>query len=172
MLSNPDTLVVHYSATYPDAGITAKDIDRMHKERGFREIGYHWFIRRDGTLEEGRRENEMSASVRGHNGHIISICFAGGVERATGPNKGVWNPTSKQERVMLELIRDIRARHPSIKLVTGHKNMTGAATDCPGRDDVTAWYKHGSQGITKSTDGVKQHWLTSLITALLSIFKR
>ena len=43
----PDTVVIHYSATYPDQDITRDTVDKWHRERGFREIGYHWFIRRD-----------------------------------------------------------------------------------------------------------------------------
>jgi len=59
---NIHTIVIHYSATYADQTVTRDDIDRMHRERGFREIGYHWFIRRDGTLEEGRPDGGYSVN--------------------------------------------------------------------------------------------------------------
>lgn len=133
------TIVVHYSATYADQDVTRDDIDKMHRERGFREIGYHWFIRRDGTLEEGRPESVMGAHVRGHNAGTIGICYAGGLERATGPSKGVWNPTRLQEDTMAQLIADIQKRHPTATRVVGHRNLT--ATQCPGRDDVAAWWE-------------------------------
>lgn len=132
------TIVIHYSATFTDQEITRDDIDDMHKRRGFRGIGYHWFFRRDGLLEEGRPESEMGAHVKGHNSGTIGICFAGGLERATGPNVGVWNPTPAQEKGMLQLIADIQKRHPGATKVVGHRNL--AATQCPGRDDVAAWW--------------------------------
>lgn len=138
MMSKIHTIVIHYSATYPDQDITRDGIDKMHRDRGFREIGYHWFIRRDGTLEEGRPEGTLGAHVRGHNSGTIGICFAGGIERGTGPNVGVWNPTPAQERTMVALIADIQKRHPSARKVVGHRNLT--ATQCPGRDDISDWW--------------------------------
>lgn len=145
------TIVIHYSATYPDQDMTRDDIDRMHKRRGFREIGYHWFIRRDGTLEEGRPEGTLGAHVRGHNSGTIGICFAGGLERATGPDLGVWNPTQEQEETMLRLIADIQKRWPSAKKVVGHRNL--GATQCPGRDDVAEWWAaNGANAPRKITE--------------------
>lgn len=134
------TIAVHYSATYPDQDIHWDDIVAMHKARGFRTGGYNWFIPRDGTLEEGREEGSMTAGARGHNTGVIHICFAGGIERDTGKNVGVWNPTPDQEAQLVSLIRGIQERWPNAKTVTGHKNLAGAATQCPGRDDVAAWW--------------------------------
>jgi N-acetylmuramoyl-L-alanine amidase len=59
-------VVTHYSDTYPDQDLTAADIDRMHRARTppFRSIGYHWFIRRDGTIETGRPETELTRDFR------------------------------------------------------------------------------------------------------------
>lgn len=135
------TIVIHYSATYPDMDVTRDDIDRMHRARGFREIGYNWFIRRIGMLEEGRAEGTATAAARGHNRGYIHICFAGGIERDTGPTVGVWNPTPAQIETLVQLIHDIQDRWPNAKTVTGHKNLSGAATDCPGRNDVADWWK-------------------------------
>jgi len=49
-----DTLIIHCAATPPSMDIGAKEIDRWHKEQGWSEIGYHFVIRRDGTIEKGR----------------------------------------------------------------------------------------------------------------------
>jgi hypothetical protein len=70
-------VVIHYSTTYPDQDLTAADIDRMHRARTppFRCIGYHWFIRRDGTAEEGRPEIEQGAHVIGQTVGKIGICW-------------------------------------------------------------------------------------------------
>ena len=140
------TIVIHYSATYPDQDITRDTVDKWHRERGFREIGYHWFIRRDGTLEEGRPEGSLGAHVRGHNSGTIGICWAGGLERASGPNTGVWNITDAQEDALVRLITDIQKRWPDAKRVIGHKDLV--PTECPGlpKGGVAEWWaRHGGK---------------------------
>lgn len=129
-------IVVHYSATYADQNMTAADIDRMHRARGFRKIGYHRFIRRDGTVEIGRPYSEVGAHVGGQNSGKIGICWAGGLERATGPNVGVDNRTAAQTDALIATIRDILRSHPNAKVV-GHRDL--AATLCPAFD-VPRWW--------------------------------
>ena len=48
-----DTIIIHCSATRAGQDFTATDIDRWHRQRGFRSIGYHFVIRLDGTIEPG-----------------------------------------------------------------------------------------------------------------------
>ncbi len=40
-----DTIIIHCSATRAGQDFTATDIDRWHRQRGFRSIGYHFVIR-------------------------------------------------------------------------------------------------------------------------------
>ena len=47
-----DAIIIHCSATRAGQDLTAKDIDRMHRARGFNGIGYHYVIRIDGTIEK------------------------------------------------------------------------------------------------------------------------
>lgn len=129
-------IVLHYSATYPDQDLTAADIDAMHRKRGFARIGYHFFIRRDGTVERGRAENELGAHVAGHNTGSLGICCAGGIERATGPNVGVDNRTNAQKTATVTLVRELLARYPGAT-VLGHKDL--GPTQCPGFD-VRSWW--------------------------------
>jgi N-acetylmuramoyl-L-alanine amidase len=131
-------IVIHYSATFEDQDITAADIDKMHKARGWKGIGYHWFIRRDGTVEIGRPESQVGAHVGGQNSGKIGICCAGGLNRATGASRGVDNRTAAQVNAMTILIRGILRRHPGAKVV-GHRDL--AATQCPGFDAASWWAK-------------------------------
>ena len=63
-----DYIVIHCSATKPSMDhVDAKEIDRWHRQRGWRKIGYHWVIRRDGIVEEGRELGEVGAHARGFN---------------------------------------------------------------------------------------------------------
>lgn len=130
-------IVVHYSATYPDNNLTAADVDRMHKARGWKGIGYHWFIRRDGTVEPGRPESQVGAHVDQINKGKIGICWAGGIDRATGPNKGVDNRTMAQTNALIAKIRELQQRYPNAAVV-GHRDLS--PTQCPGFD-VRAWWQ-------------------------------
>jgi N-acetylmuramoyl-L-alanine amidase len=119
-MKNISLITVHYSATYGDQNTTAADIDRMHRQRGWSGIGYHWFIRRDGTVERGRPESQVGAHVGGRNSGNIGVCWAGGLDRATGPNKGVDNRTPAQRAALVTVIRDVLSRHPRARVV-GHR---------------------------------------------------
>lgn len=135
-------IVIHYSATAIEKDYTIGDIDAMHRARGFKEVGYHWFIRKDGSIEMGRDLSkpgrfEVGAHSKGENSRSIGICFEGGVTQAR-PNDGFDSRTPAQTRAMIELIDKMRDRFPGAT-VTGHRDMPGAATQCPGFD-VRAWW--------------------------------
>lgn len=135
-------LVIHYSATPIENNFTAADIDAMHKRKGYREIGYHFFIRKDGTIEMGRDLStpgrfEVGAHSKGENDSSIGICYEGGVRAAT-PNLGFDSRTKAQTRAMIGLIEKMQERFPGA-VVAGHRDMPGAATQCPGFD-ARAWW--------------------------------
>lgn len=135
-------IVIHYSATPIEKDYTAADIDQMHRDRGFNEIGYHWFIRKDGTIERGRDLTqpgrfEQGAHSKGENDSSIGICYEGGVTLAA-PNTGFDSRTPAQKKSMIELIDQMQDRFPGA-IVEGHRDMPGAATQCPGFD-ARAWW--------------------------------
>jgi hypothetical protein len=47
-------LVIHCSATRCTQSYPVEQLLRDHRKRGFRTIGYHFYIRRDGTLTQHR----------------------------------------------------------------------------------------------------------------------
>ncbi|RJL13680.1 N-acetylmuramoyl-L-alanine amidase [Paracoccus siganidrum] len=129
-------IVLHYSATYADQDLGVADIRKMHLARGFRDVGYHYVIKRDGTVEKGRPDSVTGAHVASHNTGTIGICCIGGLERATGPNVGVDNRTDAQKAATIRLVRDLLARHPGAQVV-GHRDL--GPTQCPGFD-VRSWW--------------------------------
>lgn len=133
-----DAIVLHYTATYPDQDLGAADLDKMHRARGWSGIGYHYVIKRDGTVEKGRPDEKVGAHVSGHNAHTLGITCVGGIERATGPNVGVDNRTDAQKAATIKLLHELLTRHPKAR-ITGHRDMPGAATQCPGFDAATWW---------------------------------
>jgi len=48
-----------------------------HLARGFSDVGYHFFIQKDGTLEYGRDLEKTPAAQKGHNLYTLAICLHG-----------------------------------------------------------------------------------------------
>ncbi len=161
-------LVIHYSATPIERDFTSADIDRMHRERGFREIGYHFFIRKDGVIERGRDLSqpgrfEVGAHSKGENSSSIGICYEGGV-RAAAPNVGFDSRTPAQKAAMVEVIDSMMSRFGPV-VVEGHRDMPGAATQCPGFD-ARAWW----DGVVSKRARPSSFW-DNLFKAIMEIFK-
>ena len=132
-----DYIVIHYTATPLESDFSAADIDAMHKRRGWAGIGYHKYIRKNGLIEKGRPLTVRGAHVKGHNHHSIGICYEGGVH-AADPNTGLDTRTDAQKEAMIRVIRELLARYPDAQVI-GHRDMPGAATQCPGFDAGKWW---------------------------------
>lgn len=68
---------IHCSASDRAEHDDAKVIDSWHKDRGFDQIGYHYFIKKTGEVQEGRPLNLNPAAQKGHNLGTIAICVSG-----------------------------------------------------------------------------------------------
>ena len=75
-------IILHCSATKQGDDFSAGDIRRWHLQRGFNDIGYHFVVRLDGTVERGRDINLTGAHCLNHNRRSIGICYVGGLDRA------------------------------------------------------------------------------------------
>ncbi|WP_246164157.1 N-acetylmuramoyl-L-alanine amidase [Xanthovirga aplysinae] len=103
--------------------IGTAEIDQWHKERGWRCIGYHYVIRRDGTIEVGRTEDNQGAHCKGQNRNSIGICWVGG--------KGEDNRTKAQTESLKKLLKSLRARYKGIT-IHGHNQFSEKT--CPNFD--------------------------------------
>ena len=72
-------IIIHCSATPEGRNIGATTIRGWHKERGFSDIGYHYVIRLDGTIEEGRPIEQIGAHCQGHNRNKASASTFNGL---------------------------------------------------------------------------------------------
>jgi N-acetyl-anhydromuramyl-L-alanine amidase AmpD len=129
-------IVVHCAATPPALNVGVKEIREWHLKRGFKDIGYHFVIRRDGTVERGRPEDEVGAHVEGMNGISVGICLVGGVNEAM---KAENNFTEAQFQSLEGMINALKKRYPAAS-VRGHRDFLGVRKDCPSFD-VAAWMK-------------------------------
>ena len=67
-------IILHCSAVRPDQTSSAAQIDTWHRQRGFHlGIGYHYVIRRNGEIEQGRPEYMVGAHCQNHNAHYIGV---------------------------------------------------------------------------------------------------
>ena len=115
-------IVVHCSATYQGVDVNAKEIDKWHRMDGFKAIGYHYVIRLNGEIEEGRREMEPGAHCRGHNGDSIGICYVGGLSDWSHKPKDT--RTKAQKASLVKLIGELRDRYGKDLPVYGHNQLT------------------------------------------------
>lgn len=121
---NPEYLIVHTAAFEGEADV--ETVRQWHLQRGFTDIGYHFYIRRSGLLQEGRSEYIKGAHCRnkGMNSKSLGICFEG------HHNVEDWTP--EQEFTFESLAKHLMTKYSiPVHNVLGHRE-TGANKDCPG----------------------------------------
>ena len=126
-------IVIHCSAVRPDQTSSVAQIDRYHREdRHYKfGVGYHYVIRRDGTIEPGRPEWMIGAHCLNHNAHSIGICYEGGLDIRGQPDD---TRTAEQKATMRLLLEDLHKRYPRA-LVVGHRDLDPKKA-CPCFDAV------------------------------------
>lgn len=105
----PEYLIVHHTGgTNSDpladtSNHTFEIVDEYHKSLGWGQIGYHWFIEKDGKIRKGRNESDEGAHTIGYNTKSIGVCLAGNFDATI--------PTKEQEQSLSTLLKDIRTRY-------------------------------------------------------------
>lgn len=127
-------LILHCSATPPGCGYTVEQLLRDHKARGFRTIGYHFYIRRDGSVSQHRRLLEVGAHCRPFNRCSIGICYEGGLDVQGHPAD---TRTLEQNEQLTLLLMKLLKLFPDAK-VRGHRDMPDTTPKaCPSFDAQT-----------------------------------
>ena len=130
-----DKLIIHCAATPPSMDIGAKEIREWHVgENGWKDIGYHFVIRRNGTVEDGRPINQVGAHVAGQNTGSFGICLVGGISEKGNPEA---NFTEAQWKTLSRCVMIFKAEYPNAT-VHGHNEFS--KKDCPSFD-VQKWLK-------------------------------
>ena len=127
-------IVVHCSAVPPWKRSSADDIDGWHKDKGWNGIGYHYVVRRDGTVEPGRPPEVIGSHVVGHNAHSIGVCYEGGLD-ALGQK--VDTRTPEQRKALRTLLEELHKQFPRA-LIVGHRDLN-PQKDCPCFDAVSEY---------------------------------
>lgn len=117
--NNPKRLIIHHSAT--NAPETPEAIHKFHLENGWSGIGYHFYIREDGTIYRGRDENVIGAHASNGNYNTLGICIEGNFEE-----KGL---NEAQRNSLIKLGTYLSLKYP-IRDIIPHRSVTD--TLCPG----------------------------------------
>ena len=115
-------IVIHCSQTRPSMkDVDAKWIDRIHRSNGWLKIGYARVLKRDGTWEQGRADDEVQAHVKGYNHCSIGICLVGGAKEENWKEPDDNFTAEQWESLKTELIRLVK-KYPDARIV-GHYEL-------------------------------------------------
>ena len=109
-----DLIVIHCSATRATQRYTVDDCRRDHRARGFADIGYHYYITRDGVVHAGRPLYQVGAHATGYNAHSIGICYEGGLDIRGRPCD---TRTPEQKETLQKLLERLKEDYPETKVV-------------------------------------------------------
>ncbi len=118
--NSTERIILHHAAA---SQCSADDIDKWHKQKDYSCIGYHFFIRKDGTIYRGRQENAVGAHAYQNNYNSIGICFEGDFEKE--------QMTDAQVESAKELVAYLKNKY-NISKVQKHKDVNN--TSCPGKN--------------------------------------
>lgn len=127
-------IIIHCSAVRPWQVSGQQDIDRWHRQKGWNGCGYHYVVRRDGTIETGRPLEMVGAHCVHHNQHSIGVCYEGGLD-ADGLTADT--RTAAQKVAMRQLLEKLHEQFPKA-IIAGH-NVFDPTKDCPCFDAVSEY---------------------------------
>jgi N-acetyl-anhydromuramyl-L-alanine amidase AmpD len=120
--NKPVMIIIHHRAGNGDA----MSIHNMHiKSNGWAGIGYHYYIRKDGSVYKGREDNWEGVHSSGENNKSIGICFEGNYETEAAMPTAQFNSG-------VELCKKLMNDNPNIKEIKRHKDV--GSTACPGKN--------------------------------------
>lgn len=120
-------IILHCSATKEGQDFSVATIRDWHvKGRGWSDIGYHWVIRLDGSIEVGRPLEKSGAHTKGHNKDSVGVCYIGGCD-ADGKPKDTMNP--EQEKAWRMIVLSLRTLYGDHITIHGHNEYANKA--CP-----------------------------------------
>ncbi|MBQ6054039.1 MAG: N-acetylmuramoyl-L-alanine amidase [Prevotella sp.] len=129
-------IVIHCSAVRTNQTSSAAQIDTWHRQRGFKlGIGYHYVVRRNGEIEQGRPEWMVGAHCKNHNKYSIGVCYEGGLNCLDLPAD---TRTPEQKAALRQLLTELHSRYPKAVIV-GHHDLNPQKA-CPCIANVTKEY--------------------------------
>ena len=113
-------MVIHCSATRCNVPFTPAQLEKCHKARGFKGIGYHFYITRDGVIHHTRPIERIGAHARGFNLHSIGICYEGGLDAEGKPCD---TRTTFQRMALIDVLSILKKQYPHA-VIKGHYQLS------------------------------------------------
>lgn len=120
-----DRIILHSTATPEGRDVDAETITRWHKNKGWSTIGYHYVVKLDGTIENGRSVHDIGAHARGYNRTSIGVVYVGGCDDEMQPKD---TRTVEQCMALANLLEALLDLYPNATL-HGHNEFAQKA--CP-----------------------------------------
>ena len=111
-------IILHHRAGNGDA----ESIHNLQLTWGWTGFGYHFYVRKDGSVYRGRAIEMVGAHCQGHNSYSVGICFEGDFETET--------MSTAQLKAGQELVAYIKRLYPQAE-VKRHRDLGNTA--CPGK---------------------------------------
>ena len=121
-----DTIIVHCTATKAMRHFNVNDVRRWHIQRGFNDIGYHFLVLVDGTIQTGRLLSIAGAHCQGRNAHSIGVCYVGGLNAKGAPAD---TRTPAKRKALRQLLTRLKQQFPAAT-IHGHRNFAAKACPC------------------------------------------
>jgi N-acetylmuramoyl-L-alanine amidase len=129
-------IIIHCSATKAGQCYSFEQCRADHLRRGWSDIGYHYYITRDGRVHEGRALEQVGAHCKDHNKHSIGICYEGGLDM---DGRACDTRTKAQRRSLRQLLETLHDRFPDA-IIMGHRDLS-PDLDGDGRIEPDEWLK-------------------------------
>jgi len=131
--NSTEYIVIHCAATKASMDIGLTEIRKWHvQDNGWRDVGYHYIIRRNGEVELGRSIRDTGAHAAGYNHKSVGLCMVGGMAE---DNSAENNFTAQQWTALLDLVKQLKADYPEADVI-GHNEIS--EKECPSFD-VQKW---------------------------------
>ncbi len=111
-------IILHHAAAVT---CTPQQVHRWHLANGWSGIGYHFFVRKDGSVYRGRPEDTVGAHAGNHNYDSLGVCFEGSFDKEQMP--------AAQKQAGVQLVAYLKRKY-GISTVQKHSDVN--ATGCPG----------------------------------------
>ena len=121
-------LVVHCSATRVNIPFTEEQLLECHLLRGFRGIGYHFYITKDGVLHETRPMSQIGAHALGFNLHSIGVCYEGGLDELGKPAD---TRTPQQRETLRRVLSELKSLFPQARIMGHYQLSANIHKACP-----------------------------------------
>lgn len=154
--NKPNTIILHHAEW---SKCSVEDIHRCHLNNGWAGIGYHYFVRKDGSIYKGRPDSMIGSHAKGFNTNSLGICAEGAYDKETMPKA--------QKDAIVELIKYLKGKYP-INKVCGHRDVM--ATSCPGKNyplKEIINLAHQNGGASKPQSTKKELWEVSISGSLI-----